>query len=270
MLQGVEAVQITDNHLQWRQHGGHQRTGAHHFPGGRTIHAAHGPPGADSHDQEGRGQQGRGEHMGEAIGEGGVEDHLPPAFHEEHAILDPVARRGLHPGVEAENPEGGKRGAHGDQGSGNQVGTVGHPVLAEQHNAQERRFQEKRGQHFIPQQGAGNIPGALHKARPVGTELKAHGDAGHHPQGETQGKDLYPEKVGVFPGLVTGKGVSQPEIEQHPAQADGDSGKQDMETDIGRKLQPGQQERIELHGHTLPNQGLLMLFRLTHPCTTAR
>ena len=61
------------------------------------------------------------------------------------------------------------------------MGAVGHSLLTKQHDAQKRGLEEKRREHFIPQQGSGDVTGALHKARPVGAELKAHGNARHHP-----------------------------------------------------------------------------------------
>ncbi len=50
-----------------------------------TLLFAQDVPGADAGHDEGGGEIGGGDHMGETIGEGRVEDHLPPVGDVQHA-----------------------------------------------------------------------------------------------------------------------------------------------------------------------------------------
>lgn len=50
-------------------------------------------------------------------------------------------------------------------------------VPAKKHDAQEARFEEKRGEDFVKQQGTGNTPGKLRETAPVGAELIGHHQA---------------------------------------------------------------------------------------------
>ena len=52
-----------------------------------------------------------------------------------------------------------------------------HALPAEQHHAEEGRFEEERGQHFVAEQRADDVAGLLAEHRPVGAELEAHHDA---------------------------------------------------------------------------------------------
>ncbi len=125
-------------------------------------------------------------------------------------------------------------------------------MLAEQHDPKKGGFHEEGCQHFIAEQGAGDIAGLLHEARPVGAELEAHRDARHNADGERKREYLYPEVVGVLPIAVATQCEAGAEIQQYPAQADGNGGEQNVETDVGGKLQPRQQEGIKLNHGTSP------------------
>lgn len=48
---------------------------------------------------------------------------------------------------------------------------------SQKHDAQEARFEEKRGEDFVKQQGTGNTPGKLRETAPVGAELIGHHQA---------------------------------------------------------------------------------------------
>lgn len=248
MFKGIEAVKITDYHLQRCQHSGHDHAGFHHLPSGRPLHSLAGPPGADTSDQKGAGEQGGDHHVSKAPREGGVEDHGRPAVHKKLAIFEQMSGRRLHPGVETQYPEGGQGGAKRHQERGNQVRAIGYPVFAEQHDAEERCFEKESGQDFIAQQRPGDIAGLFHKAGPVGTKLETHGDAGNHAHGKTQGKYLDPEVIGVLPSQIPAQGVTYPEIEQNPGQPHGDGRKQNMKTDVRCKLNTGKKEGINVHG----------------------
>jgi hypothetical protein len=62
-------------------------------------------------------------------------------------------------------------------------------LFAEQEQAQETRFQEEREHAFHGQRLPDHAAGGFRKARPVGAELKLHGDAGDHAHGEVDGED---------------------------------------------------------------------------------
>ena len=97
-------------------------------------------------------------------------------------------------------------------------------AVAEQHHAEKARLQKECGQHLIAEQRAGDIADALHVARPVGAELKTHGDAADDPERECQGEYFCPKAVGAQPIellLRVGRAqVLQPEKQQNPAQRD--------------------------------------------------
>ena len=78
---------------------------------------------------------------------------------------------------------------------------VRHPVAAEQHDAQESGFQEKRREDFVSQRRARDVARLLHVAGPVGAELEAHGDARHHTEREGEGENLGPQVIRHIPSL---------------------------------------------------------------------
>ncbi len=61
---------------------------------------------------------------------------------------------------------------------------------AEQHDAEETRFQEEGRQHFIGHQRPDDAAGLGGEFRPVGTELVGHDDARHDAHGKGDGEDL--------------------------------------------------------------------------------
>jgi hypothetical protein len=124
--------------------------------------------------------------------------------------------------------------------------TAGHAAEAEQHDAEEDRFEKEGRQHLVGEQGPGDVADAFHEARPVGAELETHGDAGDHAHGERERKHLHPEEIGVHVGLVAGPVEAQAEPQQQPAQCDGDGREQDVKRDVGGELDTGQQKGV--HG----------------------
>ena len=53
--------------------------------------------------------------------------------------------------------------------------------------------------------------------------------------------------MGLLPFGFSGAYMLQAQIKHHPAQADGDGWKQDVEGDVGRELDSGKIERREFH-----------------------
>jgi hypothetical protein len=121
-------------------------------------------------------------------------------------------------------------------------------LLAEQHDAEETGFKKKCGQHFVTQQRLGDVAHGQHEARPVGTELKTHGDARHHAERKRQREHLDPGAIGGSPGRVAAAAMAQFEEQQQPGQGQGDAGKQDVETHVGGELQTREHDRVHQCG----------------------
>ena len=141
--------------------------------------------------------------------------------------------------------------AEGDQKGRSKVNHLADPAVAEQHHAEKTRFQKECGQHLITEQRAGDIADALHVARPVGAELKAHGDAADDPERECQGEYFCPKPVGAQPIqllLRIGRAqVLQPKKQQNPAQRDRNRGEQNVERDIGGELDARKEHNVHQH-----------------------
>ncbi len=105
------------------------------------------------------------------------------------------------------------------------------PIPAEQHDPEETRLQEERGQHLIGQQRPGDAAGELGVGTPVGAELVRHDDSRHHTHAEIDREYLQPEVVQVAIDLLPGL---QPEPLEHGEKAgepDGDRREDDVKGD---------------------------------------
>ena len=152
VLQGVKAVHVAHQELQ-RNHASSSEDGrTHGFVGAACGAAFEQLPSAQTSDQERSGQC-RGEQLvGKPVRKGGVKNHRQPIGGDELAVDDFETCRGVHPGVQAQNPEGRHGGAKRDQKSGNQVHPLAYPAATKEHDAQKAGLQEKRRQHLIAQQ----------------------------------------------------------------------------------------------------------------------
>ncbi len=249
VLQRVQAVQVTGDDLQRDQHRTQRQAGAQRLAGPGLRLAAQHLPGGHTGQQKGHRQPRGQQHMHQPVRERGVEDDLRPRGGKELAVADLEAGRRVHPRVQRQDPERAHRGAEGHQEGGDQVHPLADAAMAEQHDAQEAGLQEKRRQHLVAQQRAGDVAHALHEARPVGAELEAHHDAADHTECKAQRKHLGPEAVGAQPGHVLGLQPAPAEEQQRPAECDGDGGEQDVEADVGRELHAGEHEGV--HGSDL-------------------
>src|SRR5690606_5252935 len=90
-----------------------------------------------------------------------------------------------------------------------------------------------------------HVTGRCHEAWPVCAELEAHRHAADDADGECQREDLYPEVVSVLPVAIAGEREACTKVNEGPAQPDRDRREQDVETDVGRELYAGEQQRIE-------------------------
>ena len=88
--------------------------------------------------------------MAKAIGERRVENHFQPVFYMNHPFsIHPMALRGLHPGIEYQNPKRRKRSARRHNDGSDHVGALADPFAAKQHNAEKTGFEKECGKHFI-------------------------------------------------------------------------------------------------------------------------
>ncbi len=129
MLARIEPVQVTDHELERREPDENAERHADHDAAMRHAPLPQNVPGADPRHAKCGGEIGGGHHMGEAVGEGRVEDGLPPARHVQHArLVGAEARRRLHEAVGRENPEGGDRRAERHHGRGEKMHVFRHAV----------------------------------------------------------------------------------------------------------------------------------------------
>ena len=120
---------------------------------------------------------------------------------------------------------------------------------AEQHHAEEARFEEERGQHLIGHQRPDHRAGLVGKGRPVGAELVGHHDARHHAHAEGDGKDFQPVIEQVDEDLAPGPEPQRFEHRQIAGEPDREGGKHDVERHRESELRPGQYDRIPAFEH---------------------
>ena len=218
-------------------------------------------PRADRADDHRRRQIGRRHGVGEAVGEGRVEDHRRPALRHEPAVgIERVARGRLHPGIGGQYPEGREQRAARDEAGRQEVQAGAHPLHPEQHHPEEARLQEEGGQHLIAEQRPEHGSGLVREDRPVGAELVAHHQPRHDAHGEGYGEDLQPVAVGVEIDWLVG---GEPEGFQHreiARQPDGESREQEVPDDREGELTAGEVERaremVGQHPWALPLAGM--------------
>jgi hypothetical protein len=208
---------------------------------------------ADGADHESRGEIGSQHHMHETIGEGWIEDHLPPVGgHELTVRIDGKAGRRLHPGVRGENPECRDQRADGDHHCREEVQPVADALEAEQHDAEEAGLKEKRRQHLIGHQRADDRAGFVGEHGPVGAELVRHHDAGHDAHAEGDGKNLQPVIEQVDEDLTAGPQPQRFEDGEIAGKPDGEGRKHDVKAHRERKLQARQRDCVETVEHRGP------------------
>ena len=131
--------------------------------------------------------------MREAIGEGGIEDRLPPVGDMEHAAgIHGEAGRRLHPAIGREDPEGRDCRPERDHAAREEMHRLRHALPAEQHDAEEARLEEEGGQHLVGHQRADDVAAAAGQLAPIGAELVGQHVARDHAHAEGQRKDLQP------------------------------------------------------------------------------
>ena len=85
----------------------------------------------------------------------------------------------------------------------------------------EGGFQKKGGRGLDGQDCAKDIPHVFGIAGPVGAELKFKGNAGDHPDGKIDQKNLAPELGHLQVCFVAGAHIAGLHVGDHPAEAKG-------------------------------------------------
>jgi hypothetical protein len=180
--------------------------------------------------------------MGEAVGEGRIEDHLPPIGDVKYAVLgDAEPGRGLHPAISREDPEGRDHGAERHHAAREEMHPFRHAVPSEQHDAEKARFEKESGQHFVRHQGADDIATAARQFAPIGAELVGEDDAGDHAHAEGDGEDLGPMKRDVAVDRLSGAKPQRLEHDEPGSEPDGEGRKENVERDGEGELDARQQ-----------------------------
>ena len=152
--------------------------------------------GADAGDDKGGRQVGCRDHVSEAVGEGGVEDHLEPVGRVEQAVLtDAKSLRGLHPAVGRQNPKRRNQGPDGDDDGRGKMHPGTHAIPAEEHDPEKGCLQEESREHFVSQQRTQDVSAFVGKRGPVGAELKGEHHPRDHPHPEGNREYLGPHAV---------------------------------------------------------------------------
>src|SRR5205807_8803442 len=101
------------------------------------VAAAEDVIGGDAHDEERALDERAEDDVDEAVHAGGVEDHGPEVGDDSPAALDLEPRRGVHPGVGDDNPDGGEDAAQRHPDGSKEVPLVADAVPAEDQYGQE-------------------------------------------------------------------------------------------------------------------------------------
>jgi hypothetical protein len=126
-------------------------------------------------------------------------------------------------------------------------------LAAKQQDGEEARFQEKRAEYLIAGEGPDDIAGDSREAAPVGAELVGQHHAGNDAHAERHRENLGPEPGDPEKAITAGQPRRDVERGDIGRQSDGEAWKDDVERDGEGKLQPRQQDRIEIHDR-IPQQ----------------
>ena len=169
--------------------------------------------------------------MDEAVHAGGVEDHGPEVGDDGPAALDLEPRRGVHPGVGDDNPDGGEDAAQRHHDGGEEVHLLADAVPAEDQHGQEAGLQEE-GEDALGGQGAAeHVADVAGEGGPVGAELELHDDAGGDAHREVDGEDARPEPGHLVIDDVAGAQVRPLHDDHDRAEPDGQRREDVMEHD---------------------------------------
>ena len=137
---------------------------------GCTASAREQPPGRQSGNDEGGRERRCVHHVAEPIGERRIEDHLAPVDRDQLPVLEAVSCGRMQPGIQGQDPEGGKRRADRDEcgrGDVKPADTRYIPKSMTPRNVASRRTRTA----LRCEQRSGDVP-TLDVAGPVGPELE--------------------------------------------------------------------------------------------------
>src|ERR1700674_2339119 len=109
----------------------------------------------------------------------------------------------LHPGVGGDDEIAGEPGAEKHHQRRKPVGARADAPFTEEKKAEERGLEKKGEDAFHGQRLADYAAGGFGELRPVGAELKFHGDAGDHAEGKTDAENLGPKPRRLIPYFVS-------------------------------------------------------------------
>src|SRR5205823_3650269 len=146
--------------------------------------------------------------------------------------------RNLHPTVVGEDPERREHRPERDHATGEKIEPGRHTVSAEEHDAEERRFQHEGGEGLIAEQRSLDRSGAFRQYAPVGAELESHDDSTDHAHAERQSKYLEPEVEDPPIEVVAGQQPHAFERCKPCGEPDREGWEDDVKTYHKRELQP--------------------------------
>ncbi len=153
----------------------------------------------------------------------------------------------LHPGIRRQDPEGREQRSERHHAGGEEMQPVADLLPAEQHDAEEGRFEEEGGDHLVGDDRAENVAGELGKARPVRAELVAHDDARDDAEAEGHREDLHPEAEEVPVERIAGAQPVELERDEPARKPDREGREDDVERDREGELDAGEHQRVEFH-----------------------
>ncbi len=246
MLQRVDAVLVADEDLDGCHDRDHPHRHGKHDAAFVANRATQEMESRDRTDDQRRGKIGGNDHMDQAIWKGWVEDDFPPVERDElTGVVDAVACRRLHPGIDRDDPERGDCGADSDQTGGREVKRLADAAHAKKHHTQEAGLKEERRHHLIGHQRPDDRSCLVGKDSPVGAELVGHDNPGNDTHAKRNGKYLQPVFEEVQVDAVPCYKPESFENGQIAGQADRESRKDNVERHGEGELCPSQYDRIE-------------------------
>src|SRR5258708_15302427 len=110
----------------------------------------------------------------------------------------------LHPRVGSDNEISAQPRTEPDQKAGPPVSDRPEFLFTKQEQTKKTRFQKKRKYPFHRERLSDHSSRGPRKLRPVGAELKFHGDSSHHAHGEIDRENFAPKARRAIVVLVTG------------------------------------------------------------------
>jgi hypothetical protein len=207
---------------------------------------------ADRADDQSGGEVGAEHSVHEPIRHRRVEDDAEPVLgHELAGGVHGVARRRVHPAVRGQDPERRYERTRGHGQRRREVQTATDALEAEQHHAEEPRFEEERGEHLVRHQRPDHRPRPIGERRPVRAELVGHDDPGHDTHREGDREDLEPI---LEQGEIRVAAGAQPERLEHgeiARQPDREGGEDEVEGNRERELDSREREGVQAIQHAL-------------------